>query len=175
MKSFPKAGWSRQFFLLIFYASPSCSFPWCIQSLLHLFWNSRALIYLTNAYTVFAPCQTQIASAVQIVDYSVFVFHHPIVQMTKLRSPSWPLNPGLSQPHAARPPAFPVLLSLVSDHWKPSLCEVWHHLSHLLSLLPQGLPGLSAGPWGTGQGRHSLLEAHTPIQEDGVVPTTSRL
>lgn len=137
-----------------------------------MFWSSRAFIYLTNASTVFAPCQTQIASSGQIVDYSVFVFHCPIVQMTKLRSPSWPLNPGLSyhMPRCLLPSLRFCLLSLTAGDPHPGGSSVRSGILSAISshCSAQGPPGLSAGPWGTGRGRHSLLGAHSPVRADGV-------
>lgn len=69
MKSFPKAGWGRQFFL------PSSRQVLPVPSLAAsragpcLFWNSRAFIYVASAYPVFTLRHTQIASTVQMVSY----------------------------------------------------------------------------------------------------------
>lgn len=109
---------------------------------------------------------------------SVFVLHHPTVQMTKLRSPSWPVNPRPLLPHAVLSPAFHELLSLVSDHWSPwpwerallssrIPCDVCRPPTHLLSLQCPWAPGAVCWPLGAleawGRSGHSLLEAHTPV------------
>lgn len=129
-------------------------------------------------------CHTQTASTEQIVGYSVFVFHHPTVQMAKLRSPSWPLNPRPLLPHTVPSPAFPELLSLVSDHWSPwerasgpgreHCCPRGSSVRSGILLATTPLTRAPKGPrsclkapggaGGLGRDGHSLLETHTPVR-----------
>lgn len=140
---------------------PLRNLPPLPQSQAELGWELRAL--LIEHVPVACPRWTQMASTVQMRDHSGWAFHGPVVQMTKLRTPSWPPSPGCA---VSRLPRAPVPRPCFPEH-----LEVPAALAHLLcrQAPPTSCPP-RAQPAGDSQTSKDRLPALYPLPGRRALP-----